>query len=66
MNSNQKSIDLNHLNSITSGDESFKKELIAIFLNQIPVFISNMKKYLGQNISWRTWRAKLIQQNHRQ
>jgi HPt (histidine-containing phosphotransfer) domain-containing protein len=49
MNSNQKSIDLNHLNSITSGDESFKKELIAIFLNQIPVFINNMKKYLAQN-----------------
>jgi HPt (histidine-containing phosphotransfer) domain-containing protein len=49
MNSNLKTIDLNHLNSITSGDESFKKELIAIFLNQIPVFIHNMKDYLDNN-----------------
>lgn len=49
MNRNLKTIDLNHLNSITSGDESFKKELIAIFLNQIPVFIHNMKDYLDNN-----------------
>lgn len=49
MSSNLKIIDFNHLNSITSGDESFKKELIAIFLNQIPVFIHNMKDYLDNN-----------------
>ena len=42
-------IDLNHLNSITNGDENFKKELIGIFLNQIPVFIHNMKDYLDNN-----------------
>lgn len=49
MNSNLKTIDFNHLNSITNGDESFKKELIGIFLNQIPVFIHNMKDYLDNN-----------------
>jgi HPt (histidine-containing phosphotransfer) domain-containing protein len=49
MNSNLKTIDFSHLNSITSGDESFKKELIGIFLEQIPVFIHNMKKFLGNN-----------------
>ena len=49
MNSNLKTIDFSHLNSIASGDESFKKELIGIFLEQIPVFIHNMKKYLDNN-----------------
>jgi len=49
MNSNEKFINLNHLESIVSGDESFKKELITIFLTQIPAFINNMKKYLAQN-----------------
>ena len=34
---------------MTNGDESFKKELAAIFLNQIPVFIDNMKKYHAHN-----------------
>lgn len=49
MNSNLMTIDLNHLNSITNGDENFKKELIGIFLNQIPVFIHNMKDYFDNN-----------------
>lgn len=49
MNSNLKIIDFSHLNSIASGDDDFKKELIAIFLEQIPVFINNMKKYLDNN-----------------
>ena len=49
MNSNLKTIDFSHLNSIVSGDESFKKELIGIFLDQIPVFIHNLKKYLDNN-----------------
>jgi HPt (histidine-containing phosphotransfer) domain-containing protein len=49
MSSNLKTIDINHLNSIVNGDENFKKELIGIFLNQIPVFIQNMKDYLDNN-----------------
>jgi HPt (histidine-containing phosphotransfer) domain-containing protein len=49
MNKDLKIVDYNHLNSIASGDENFKKELILIFLKQIPDFINNMKKYLGQN-----------------
>ena len=49
MNSNLRTIDLNHLDSIAGGDESFKKELISIFLEQIPVFISNMKRYYAKN-----------------
>jgi HPt (histidine-containing phosphotransfer) domain-containing protein len=49
MNSNLKTINFKHLDSIASGDESFKKELIGIFLNQIPVFIQNMKDYLDNN-----------------
>lgn len=49
MSSSQKLIDFNHLDSIANGDESFKKELIWIFLEQIPVFIHNMKEYLENN-----------------
>jgi len=49
MSSNGKFINFNHLESIVSGDENFKKELITIFLTQIPAFINNMKKYLAQN-----------------
>jgi HPt (histidine-containing phosphotransfer) domain-containing protein len=49
MNSNLKTIDFSHLNSIACGDDSFKIELIGIFLEQIPVFIHNMKKYLDNN-----------------
>jgi len=49
MNKNFKIIDYNHLNNIAGGDESFKKELILIFLKQIPDFINNMKEYLDQN-----------------
>jgi len=49
MSINLKPVDFNHLDGIASGDESFKKELIGIFLEQIPVFIHNMKKYLENN-----------------
>ncbi len=49
MNCNQKTIDFKHLDSVANGDENFKKELIGIFLNQIPHFIHNMKDYLGSN-----------------
>ncbi len=46
MNSNLRPIDFNHLDGIVNGDESFKKELIKIFLEQIPEFMENMKKFL--------------------
>jgi HPt (histidine-containing phosphotransfer) domain-containing protein len=49
MNDNLKIIDLNHLDTITGGDENFKKELADIFLLQIPVFIENMKTYYDGN-----------------
>jgi HPt (histidine-containing phosphotransfer) domain-containing protein len=49
MNSIPKTIDFSHLNSVSCGDDSFKKELIGIFLEQIPVFINNMRKYLDNN-----------------
>ncbi len=37
------------LESISSGDKSFEKELVEIFLEQIPSFISNMKLFLAEN-----------------
>lgn len=50
MSINLKLIDFNHLDGIASGDESFKKELIGIFLEQIPEFIQNMRKFLESNM----------------
>ena len=38
--------DLSELDRFSFGDVSFKKELISIFMNQIPVFISNMNQFL--------------------
>ena len=35
------------LENISSGDKSFEKELIEIFLEQIPVFILNMKNFFN-------------------
>lgn len=49
MNNNLQSIDFKHLNNIANGDENFKKELIGIFLEQIPEFINNMNKFFEQN-----------------
>lgn len=46
MSSNLKPIDFNHLDGIVNGDENFKKELIKIFLDQIPDFIKNMRTFL--------------------
>ncbi len=40
---------LDYVEEISGGDNGFKKELIEIFINQIPDFISNMKKYLADN-----------------
>ncbi|MFW6309555.1 MAG: Hpt domain-containing protein [Prolixibacteraceae bacterium] len=40
---------LDYIEEISGGDNDFKKELIEIFINQIPDFISNMNKYLAEN-----------------
>ncbi len=49
--SSLKPVDFNHLNGIVNGDENFKKELVAIFLEQIPDFINNMKLFLEKENS---------------
>jgi HPt (histidine-containing phosphotransfer) domain-containing protein len=49
MDKNHKIIDFSHLYSIAGDDEIFKKELIGIFLKQIPVFIANMNQFLANN-----------------
>ncbi len=38
-------ISTEQLESVSYGDDAFKKELIEIFLEQIPEFISNMRLY---------------------
>lgn len=40
---------LDYLDEIANGNIEFKKELISIFIKQIPGFINNMKKYLSEN-----------------
>ena len=49
MNSNLQRIDFNHLNNMIGEDENFRKELIGIFLDQIPTFIDNMNQFFAQN-----------------
>jgi len=49
MNNNLKIIDFSDLDTITSGDDNFKKELIGIFLEQIPDFISNMNQFFNES-----------------
>jgi len=39
---------MSYVEEIANGDIEFKKELINIFIKQIPDFISNMKKYLNE------------------
>ena len=41
-------IKLDYLEEICEGNDEFKKEMIHIFLEQVPAFISNMNKYLEQ------------------
>ncbi|MCG6187014.1 Hpt domain-containing protein [Maribellus maritimus] len=38
-------LDLGYLDDVAGGDIDFKKELVKIFLQQVPVFIENMKKF---------------------
>lgn len=45
MNNRYKTVNLTYLEEISGGDIYFQKELIEIFMNQIPVFLSNMKDF---------------------
>ena len=49
MNNHYKTINLSYLKEISGGDIRFQKELIEIFLNQIPEFLSNMKDFLQKS-----------------
>jgi HPt (histidine-containing phosphotransfer) domain-containing protein len=40
------SVNLDYLDDISGGDRNFKKELIVIFLKQIPDFIRNLHRFL--------------------
>ena len=42
-------VDFTQIDEITAGDIDFKKELIGIFISQIPEFIQNMNKALENN-----------------
>ena len=42
------SANLDYLEEISGGDNEFKKEMIQIFLRQIPEFTSNLEKYLAE------------------
>ena len=42
-------VDLSYLEDISGGDDGFKKDLIQIFLKQIPEFLSNMHQFLSEN-----------------
>ena len=48
MTNNFQQINIEQLDSVSFGDNDFKKELIEIFLEQIPEFISNMKKFFAE------------------
>ncbi len=51
MKNNLNTIDFQHLENVTKGDDDFKKELIEIFSQQIPVFINNLTKFFeGKNM----------------
>ncbi len=42
-------VNFDYLDEIASGDVKFKKDLVKIFLQQLPAFISNMKKFYAEN-----------------
>lgn len=48
MTNNFQQINIEQLDSVSFGDNEFKKELIEIFMEQIPVFISNLKKFFDE------------------
>jgi len=49
MNQHLQYVNLDYLEEISGGDLDFKKELIRIFLHQIPEFLSNMNLYLSDH-----------------
>lgn len=49
MSENFKYINLGYLEEVSGGDKDFKKELIQIFLKQVPEFISNMHQFLSDD-----------------
>ncbi|MFW6370708.1 MAG: Hpt domain-containing protein [Bacteroidota bacterium] len=49
MDNRFETVNLCYLEEISGGDANFQKELIGIFLNQIPEFLTNMKEYLEKN-----------------
>lgn len=49
MNNRFETVNLSYLEEISGGDSSFQKELIGIFLNQIPEFMTNMNEFLAKN-----------------
>ena len=48
MDKKLQTFNLDYLNEIASGDVNFKNDLIKIFLQQIPEFIANMKKFFDE------------------
>jgi len=48
MNENFHKISITELESISSGDKEFMKELIQIFLDQVPEYTFNMKKFFAE------------------
>ena len=42
-------LNFGYLDEVAGGDTEFKKELVKIFLQQVPVFIENMKKFQNEN-----------------
>ena len=49
MNATKFLVDFSQIDEITSGDLDFKKELIGIFISQIPEFIQNMNEAFATN-----------------
>lgn len=47
MSSSFQQINIEELESVSFGDKDFKKELIEIFLDQIPTFIKNMNQFFA-------------------
>lgn len=49
MSNNFEYVNLEYLEEISGGDNGFKKDLIQIFLKQIPEFLENMYQFLKEN-----------------
>ena len=49
MYNNFQKLIIQHLDSISSGNKALNKELIEIFLDQIPEFISNINKFFNEH-----------------